>query len=256
MQNLKIICVLAITLILSSMSGAIAQTRIPGVAVGNTFKYTYTFEMNVDNSKSETILTELLQTLIDQTKNIDSAQVTITDVSGTKVTMQTVLQFKNGTQQSNTGVTDVSTGIGDSSLPLIAANLTANDPIYDGNDYETINETITQTTAFGERQVNHQSITMNYDVSEEELSGFGITGPLSQTNAQNTYWDKQTGMLVEMSYKMQSRSEQINADISIDVVLVDSNVYTIPEYPTIIMVFAALAVSTVAVVKVRFGKKQ
>ena len=255
MKNLKIISVLAIALMLSSVSGGLAQTRIPGVAVGDSFKYTYTFEMNVDDSQSESILTGLLQALIEQTKNIDSAQITITGISGTSVTAQTTLQFKNGTQESNTGVTDVSTGMGNLTLSLVAANLTANDPIYAGNNDEIINETITKTTALGSRQVNHQSITMNYDVAQEELSGFGITGPLSQTNVQNTYWDKQSGMLVEMSYEMQSRSEQINADISIDVVLVDSNVSTIPEYPTIIMVLAALAVSTVAVIKLRFSKK-
>jgi hypothetical protein len=193
MENLKIIGALATVIMLSSLSGAFAQTRLPGVAVGDSFKYTYTFDMNLDDGDTESVLPSFFQALIDQTKNIDSTQVTITDVSGITVTMQTILQFKNGTQQSNTGVTDVSTGIGDSALSLIAANLTANDPIYEGNDYEIINETITQTTAFGERQVNHQSIMMNYDVTQEELSGFGITGPLNQTNAQDTYWDKQSG---------------------------------------------------------------
>jgi hypothetical protein len=96
---------------------------------------------------------------------------------------------------------------------------------------------------------------MNYDVTQEELSGFGITGPLNQTNAQDTYWDKQSGMLVEMSYVMQTRSEQVNADLSVDVVLVDSAVSTIPEYPTIVLVLAALAVSIVAVIKLRLIKK-
>jgi hypothetical protein len=158
MENLKIIGALATVIMLSSLSGAFAQTRLPGVAVGDSFKYTYTFDMSVDDGDTESIIPSFFQALIDQAKNVDSAQVTITDVSGTAVTLQTILQFKNGTQQSSTGVTDVSTGIGDSTLSLIAANLTANDPIYEGNDYEIINETITQTTAFGERQVNHQSI--------------------------------------------------------------------------------------------------
>jgi hypothetical protein len=54
---------------------------------------------------------------------------------------------------------------------------------------------------------------------------------------------------------MQTRSEQVNADLSVDVVLVDSTVSTIPEYPTIVLVLAALAVSTVAVIKLRLIKK-
>jgi hypothetical protein len=249
MKNLKIIGALTILIMLSAISGTFAQTRMTGVAVGNSFKYTYTLDMNATGI--QTTLPDILQPLIDQAQAIDWVQITVTEVSGTTVTTQMLTQFKNGTQQSNTGTTDVSTGQGNLTMFLIAANLNPNDQIYQGNDYGKINETITQTYPSGTREVNHENITMNYNVTQEELSGFNITGPLQQTNSQNTYWDKQLGSLVEMSYKMVTRSSQVNADISVDVALVQTNVYTIPEYPAIIMVLVALSASTIATIKLR-----
>jgi hypothetical protein len=253
MTNLKIIGTLTIILMLSAMSGsALAQTSLPGVEVGNIFKYTYTFSMNSSGSPGN--FPELIQALIDQTKDIEWVQITVTNISVSSVTAQLITQFKNDTQQTNTGITDVSTGQGNLTLFLVASNLNPNDQIYPGNDNEKINETITRTYPSGTRQVNLENVTMYYDVSQEELSGFNITGPIQQTNSQVTYWDKQLGSLVEMSYKMATRSEQINADISINIALVESNVYTVPEYPSTIMVIAliTLMASTIAVIKLRF----
>ena len=93
-------------------------------------------------------------------------------------------QFKNGTQQSDTGTTDVSTGQGNLTMFLIAANLNPNDQIYQGNNNEKINETITRTYPSGDRQVNHENITMNYNVTQEELTSFGINW--SSTTNQHT----------------------------------------------------------------------
>lgn len=248
MKNLKIIGALTIVIILSAISGsALAQTRMPGVAVGNSFKYTYSLDMNV--SSTQYTMPSLFESLIEQAKAIDWVQITITNVSGTSVTAQIVMQFKNGTQQSNSGTTDVETGEGTLSTFLIAANLNPNDQIYSGNDNQKINETITQTYPSGTRQVNHESITMNYKVTQEELSGFNITGPLQQSNSQDINWDKQLGSLVEMSYKMVTQSSQVNADISVNVTLVESNVYTVPEYPAIIIALIALAASTITTIK-------
>ena len=251
MKKVRIFGALIIVVMLMSLSGAYAQTRMPGVAVGDTFKYTYTFDLTSSDGQSESILPGVLQALVDQTKNIDSSQITITDVSGSTVTLQNVMLFKNGTQETNTGTIDVSTGQGNLTLSLIAANLTSNDPVYAANSDSIINETITQTTALGTRQVNHQNITMNYYVTQKELSGFNITGPLNQTNSQNTYWDKQTGMLVEMSYIMQTKSDQVNSDITVDVVIVDSNIQPIPELPTAAILLVFLVASTFAILKLR-----
>ncbi len=171
-------------------------------------------------------LPDFLQPLINQATPIDWVQETITQVSGTEVTAQMLTLFKNVTQQLDTGITDVLTGQGNLTMFLIAANLNPNDQIYQGKGNEVINETITRTCPSGDRQVNHEIITMYYEVTQDELAGLGITGPLQQPNTQNTYWDQQTGSLLEMSYTMVTRSDQVNADISINVALAESNVYS------------------------------
>jgi hypothetical protein len=250
MKNLKITVLFIVVIALSAtLGGSLAQTRVPGVAVGNTFNYTYTLDINTNGSPGG--FPDLFQSLIDQAESMDSAQITITKVSGTTVTTQMVIHFKNGTQQSNTDITDVSTGQGNLTMFLIAANLNPNDSIYQGNNNEKINETITRTYPSGARQLNHENITMNYNVTQDELAGFGITGPLQQTNSQDTYWDKQTGSLVEMSYKMVTRSAQVNADVSINIQLAESNVFTVPEYPVILLVLVALVVPTLIAVKLK-----
>ncbi len=252
MKELRIIGALSILslLALSLLGSAYGQARMPGVSAGDSFKYTYAFDTNI-SSNSGFALPSLFESVLNEAKSIDSTQITILDVSGTKVTAQMVTQFKNNTQQSSTGVTDVSNGEGNLTMFLIAANLNPNDPIYLGNNDEKINGTLAKNYPSGSRQVNFESITMDYTVTEEELSGLNITGTLQQTNSQYVSWDKQSGTLVEMSYTMVTRSPQVNADISVEVTLVESNVYTVPEYPALIVVLIALIISTITLIKLR-----
>ncbi len=244
MKKAAIAGILTILILLVSSSGsAFAQTRTPGVSVGDTFKYTYSLQSNLNNPGYT--LPSFITSLLEQANSVDWVQIKITNISGPSVTAQMTTQYKNGTQQSDTGVTEVSTGIGNLTMFLIAANLNSGDQIYNGNP-GTINETVTRNYPTGSRALNHQSTTMEYNVSQEELSGFNITGPLHQTNTQDTYWDKQSGSLTEMSYKMETTSTLLNADISVDVALVESNVFTVPEYPVMIIVITALVASTIA----------
>jgi hypothetical protein len=250
LKNLKVIGTITILLLLSGLllSSALAQTRVAGVSVGNTFKYTYALDANV--SSTEFALPTLFEALMEQARAIDWVQITVSKVSGTSVTTQMTMQFKNGTQQSNTGITDLATGQGNLTMFLIAANLNPNDKIYTGNTNEKINETITKTYPSGSRQVNHEAITMEYNVTEEELSDFNMTA-LQQSNTQDIYWDRQLGSLVEMSYSMVTRSEKVNADISVSIALIESNVYTVPEYPALMLVLIILIVYAIAASKLR-----
>jgi hypothetical protein len=65
-------------------------------------------------------------------------------------------------------------------------------------------------------------------------------------NLQQTCWDKQTGALVELSYSMVSLSEVLNADISLNVTLIETNLYVIPEYDGLTYLVIVLAASSVA----------
>jgi len=104
---------------------------VPGVAVGNTFIYTYTLDIIQMVPQA---FSRFIPRADGPAKSMDSAQIIITEDSGTTVTTQMVMHFKNGTQQSNTDLTNVSTGQGNLTMFLIAANLNPNDSIYQGNN--------------------------------------------------------------------------------------------------------------------------
>lgn len=245
MKKAAIAGILTILILVIPMTTSVfAQTRTPGVSVGDSFKYTYSLQSNLNNPGFS--LPAFLTSLLVQANSVDWVQIKITNVSGSSVSAQMTTQYKNGTQQSDTGVTDVSTGIGNLTMFLIASNLNSGDQIYLGNA-GTINETTNRQFASNTRELNHQSTIMEYNVSQDELSGFNITGTLHQTNSQDTYWDKQSGSLVEMSYKMVTTSTLLNANISVDVALVESNVFTVPEYPVTIILITVLMISTIAI---------
>jgi hypothetical protein len=236
---------------LALFSSASAQTRVPGVAVGDSFKYTYTLDMNADGTLPA--MPELFQQIVDQAKSIEWVQLNITSVSGTSVSGETLVHFKNGTEQTSTATTDVAVGDGSLGFFLIASNLGPNDQIHQGSN-EIINETVSRDFGTNSRQLNHEIITMDYNVTQEELTGFNITGPLQQSNTESIYWDKQSGALTDMSYHMVTRSQQVNADITINVALIESSVFTVPEFPITALIVAALAIPTVALIVI--GKKK
>ncbi len=61
MKNLKIIGILVIAIMLSVISSkALAQTRVPGVEVGNSFKYTYTLDINTTDAHYSSRLSSTL----------------------------------------------------------------------------------------------------------------------------------------------------------------------------------------------------
>jgi hypothetical protein len=240
----KLTLTLATVLVICALTSTTsAQTRVPGVSVGDSFRYTYTLDMNVNG----TLITmpELFQQLVDQAKSIEWVQLTVTSVSGTSVSAETLMHFKNGTEQTSTATTDVAIGDGDLGFFLIASNLGPNDQIRQGTN-EIINETVTRNFGDNSRQLNHEIITMDYNVTQEELTGFNIAGPLQQSNTESIYWDKQSGALTDMSYHMVTQSEQVNADITLSITLIQSSVFTVPEFPIIGLIVVALAIPTLA----------
>jgi hypothetical protein len=248
-KKLALPCIILFAIVfLMPLNGAFAQTRTIGVSVGDTFKYTYTLDFNMSNS-SDFALPSMLDSLFDQAKSIEWARLTILNISGTSVTVQTQLHFKNGTEQSSVSTTDIATGQGNSTLFLVASNLNKNDTIYTSNfveDRETINETITRTFQSGSRQLNHQSLIMDYSVGQDEASNFNMTS-FQQHNTEDIYWDRQLGVLVEMSYEMVTQSPTFNANISLKMNLVESNKIVIPEFPTLLPMALILLASGSAV---------
>jgi hypothetical protein len=240
------------TLLVASILGAVnAQTYTPGVAAGNVFKYQYEFSADVNGSQQVSIPTPF-DSLVEQAKTIDWIQMTITSVSGSTVTAQMLTQYKAGTQQSYTGTVDVATGQGTLAQFLIAANLTANSPLHLGSS-DKINGTTTRTFSSGSRELNYQTIVSEYTVQPEELAKYNITVPLKQVNTQEAFWDKTTGALAELGFGMSTTSTQVNATLTLNMKMVESNVFAVPEYPTIIAVLLVLIIP--AFVAINYRKK-
>ena len=196
-----------------------------------------------------------VESLFDQARAIQWAQINITEISGTQVTAQTLLHYKNGTEQTSTQTTNVATGEDTMSMFLIASNLNQNDPIYAGQMSQTINETITRNYPSGSRQLNHQSIVMNYNVTQDQMQGFNMSDFMQQ-NREDIYWDRQLGVLVEMSYNMVTRSPVMNANITMTLNLTESNALTIPEFPTFIPALIVVCASAIAVAFIKVKSKK
>ncbi|XHH09913.1 MAG: hypothetical protein ACFCUE_04600 [Candidatus Bathyarchaeia archaeon] len=240
--------VLMVILGISFVGTAFAQTYTPGVSVGNVFKYQYTLSTNVTGTNQASIPSPF-DALVEQAETIDYIQITVTGVSGSVVTAQVLTQFKAGNQQTFTGTVDVATGQGTLAQFFIAANLTANNPLSMGST-EKINGTTTKTYTSGiQREVNYQNITTQTTVPASEVARYNITVPLNQVNTQEADWDKQTGVLSQIAYSMQTTSTQINATLTLNLNLVESNVFAVPEYPILLIVMIAMAVPTVAVLR-------
>jgi hypothetical protein len=231
------------------LGAANAQTYTPGVTDGNSFKYQYEIIAKVNSSQQVTVPTPF-DALVEQAKTIDWIQMTVTAVSGSTVTAEMLTRYKAGTQQPYTGTVDVATGEGQLSQFLIAANLTANSPLHAGSS-EKINGTTTRTYTSGTRELNYQTIVSQYTIQPEDLSRYNITVPLQQVNTQQAYWDKITGALAELSYGMVSTSTQVNATLTLNLKLIESNVFAVPEYPTVIAVLLLLTIPAVVAVKYR-----
>ncbi len=241
------------TILCASLLGtASAQTYTPGVKVGDVFKYQYEFSTEV-NGTSQISLSTPFDALAEQAKTIDWIQMTVTSVSGSIITAQTLTQYKTGTQQSFTGTVNVASGVGLLAKPMFftAANLSVSSPLYEGSN-EKINGTITKTYASGvTRELTYENLTSEEIVQPSELVRYNITVPLTQVNTQEYFWDKQTGALTEMNLRMDSTSTQLNATFAVSLKLVESNVFAVPEYPAIGVVLLVMVIPTFVVLKKR-----
>jgi hypothetical protein len=219
-MNLRIVLLNLIfaLLLFALIVAASAQTRTPGVSAGNTFTYSYTSNWN-SNDPNATIPSELVS--INQTQ---SAEVSLTAVSGTNVTETVTTHYKNGTETTNDGWVDVDTGDGNTTTLFISADLVPGDPMYTGSPYNTwtINETVLTTYPSGARDTNHINMT---------ATSSSVQGNLSETT--NLYYDKTTGALVEFSKAVSNQTGTYLTIYSEEMQITNSSVWTVPEFPTL-----------------------
>ncbi|NIR87005.1 hypothetical protein GWO13_05290 [Candidatus Bathyarchaeota archaeon] len=151
--------------------------RKVGVNVGYWIQYgvSVTWESNDPNAT-------IPQYVLDSQQLVFFSNV-VQSVSGTNVTFDRIMLFKNGTEKSETRWIDVDTGRGSGYLFFIAANLSAGDIIYTGlgKGIGEINETITRTYLGEPVEINHSNGTTS--------NSYFIYSDI--------YWNKATGVLYE-----------------------------------------------------------
>jgi hypothetical protein len=165
-----------------------------------------------------------------------SESVTVTDVTGTNVTLEMVSTFSNTSQTTDTGIVDVETGSGNASGSIIAANLNAGDLVYTGTwEYTdaTINETITHNYLGSNVEVNHLNITTEI-----------ISLYVNSSTAMDYFWFKDTGVIAEMvingTYVAEGTMYWMYMHLEITGM--------VPEFPISIILPLFLILSTLAVV--------
>ena len=198
---------------------ASAQPRTVGVAVGDWFKYgDITGSWSSNDPDAVFPLLELNET--------EWMLLSVEDVSGTNITFQSIIHFTNGTEKTEGGYVDIDAGDGNMTLSAISANLNANDTIYSSPGYSTqkINETIVRTYPDGVRDTNCWNMTGEYNVT-----GF------YQYISQSWYWDRASGIFVEMAQEYASQTENYTTTWSILLKITESNVWVIPEFPSFLI---------------------
>ena len=212
---------------------ASAKPRTVGVSVGNKFRYSVTVSWSSTdpNATPPSCLVEY--------NNTQWLEITITAISGTNITGQTTIHFKNGTETTAGGWLDVSTGDGVNITSfIISANLTAGDSAYTSSPFNTwiMNETVPKTYLSGVRDTNH-------------LDMLNPTGCRT-----NLYWDKSTGIWVESSQETTNQTGAYTTTWSQHAQIISSAVWTVPEFPAwtpALLILTVLTSATIVIARQR-----
>lgn len=215
-----------------------AQPRVVGVSVGEWFEYG-DFDIHWSSNDPNATIPDYIEDL----NQTGWMVLSILDVLNTNVTLQMVMHYQNATEDITYARIDVDTGDSENATMLIiAANLNENDPLYSSGMFSSyrINETIMRTYPDGVRETNHLNITM-----EMNLTG------IYQYSSMNYYWDRPTGIFVELSQNMiMQMGENITA-MSMSIKITDSDVWVIPEFSSLIILSLFMTATLTAAIVFR-----
>jgi hypothetical protein len=247
MNKESVFVALLLFLLLFMMIGDTSGQMIgpaPGVSPGNTFTYSFvTFFWNYSNPNAAppASMVELNET--------ESITVTVTKVAGSLVFLNITRLFENGTQSpTDEDFVNILSGLSSNAWGLIVSpKLATNNIVYPYGDVNfTINDTLTMTYPFGERETAHSSMN-NTDV------------PGTVYSLEDLYFDRQTGVMLEWyAEQVQTSSPNVKTAFQWKIEKFDlSTIATGPNYVLLaVAVVSAAAASTVIIVFVRKrGKK-
>lgn len=181
-----------------------------GVEVGDWVKYNFTASLASDDPSVELTPADIAMNNTEWVKNI------VVTISGTKITFERVVHYKDGNETKSVEYVDVVNGrsSANGSLMFIPSNLQKNDLVRASlTDFHPINETIRRTCMGATRDMNH-------------LDGSGTTyGESSATVATVSYdWDKATGILCERLITLVTYGEVYTTAFQTYEKIVDTNI--------------------------------
>jgi hypothetical protein len=183
------VILLALVIFLGTQSN---QDLTPGVKAGDEFIY----DINGSWNSIDPNATVPLQFF--QLNMTDWYKVTITNVNGSKVSIDTEWRFENGTEVNTTGYVNIESGTvfpTGGFWPIYASNLKVNDRARpSGMEQIIVNETDTKEYAAGViRETNFLNQEREYYDADDP------TGSTTWTNLITIQFDKQAGILVQLS---------------------------------------------------------
>jgi hypothetical protein len=212
-----------------------AQSGVVGVVEGDWFGYDFSFDWY---SEDENMMAPD-DSDFDYLLKGDCLRFDILEVLGSNVSGRFTVDYENGTEQVAVGWVDVTNGDGKFSTWLISSGLAENDFTYASNIGELINETLMYSTAMGVRETNHVEYNMGNATSDDYYL-FGL----------DMYWDKEIGILVEMSIETEMMRDGNLITASGGWKISESNTMAVPEFSTSTGI-VAIAITSVAVLAIK-----
>ena len=124
---------------------------------------------------------------------------------------------------------------------IIATNLTVNDRIHPtGQDTITVTNTVIRNYLGGNRETNH--LTIYYQNTTERATGY-----------LDRYFDKETGMLVELHDEISYTDPSMTIVISWKIE--DSSVWVVPEFASVLVLPLFMMVTLFAVIAYKKGAR-
>jgi hypothetical protein len=226
MKIVKVAVFLLLFGLFASVCASEKKTWAPGVAVGDYFTYDM---YGVYANYSNLVIPEF------EYNNTAWTRINITQIEGSVVYQTYTLHFVNGTETSFSFHCDVdpanksSLKFNEKGVPLCASNLTIGDTV--PTDETIIDETVNKPYASGFRETNHAFWN-------------------SSTDWGDIYFDRETGMLVELhrTHRFVGASNEEVVDKTDVIIITDTNLWqvTAVEQQPFTPLFLALTIGILA----------
>jgi len=220
----------AFLLMILMVTPCFSLPRIAGVHKGEFYRY-------ADISLSWNF-NQPVPSFIANVTEIMWSSITILDAYQETVYYESTVQFKNGSTTSE----NVSGSVNSNNPSwIIATNLRKDDILYNDSSRKAwINETLHWMYSGEQRNINHVQIV-----------SLGSADEIQYTITNDWYYDQSTGMTVQYSLQFVNTTGSYAGTGKYETKLVESNAWTIPEFPSYLMPPLLILLTLVTVIVYR-----